>query len=391
MDKTFCRGWQIAKRNDGLIELELWSLAQIREKHAASRSQLVVIPEFFKRCARCAKDKTGGTLTRCDCVSLYTKGDMQKVERELAPGTLERYTATTRRRTVTVLPTQNVQGQPGGHRYGNFNRCVLTTAEMMQWLRYENRVNIFRLGRGRRALLMRQKRGCAMGGRGSKIKMSLILGVGEGLLWRDAGKLHANGFAIAGYSITQLVSLLRQVDDASCASWVWCEDCMRDLCQLAWGEDMTVTIEEAGQSITFCDTLEEIIGFSFFMTPLFANSPATPQEGNRITRFTPFLQVLRPVEYIRCLISGRMARPFQICGDHPLQLLRSAWELAVELHDSPNFYTWEAIRRGFYGVRHRPAVPILAQVREALKQLSKHDTNIRHHVLGSLGLPAKFC
>ena len=78
-----------------------------------------------------------------------------------------------------------------------------------------------------------------MGGRGSKVKTSLLLGEGEGLMFSSRQKQAEHGFGLPGYELAQLVSLIREVDDGSLASWVYCAQCLVDLMAAAWVKPRT--------------------------------------------------------------------------------------------------------------------------------------------------------
>lgn len=252
-DRKFCRGWELVKRNDGLPNFELWSLKDLRSQHALARGRLVRIPRFLWRCARCDEEKDGGCLARFDCNNMYTAADMEALLTTTAPRTLARYAEFNHRRTVTVEHAKNVVGKVGGSQWNTFGSSTFTHEELMQYLRYECRTNIFRLGSGAQAAFFKQIRGCAMGGRASKVKTSLLLGEGEGLFFSDPVRQAAERFAIPGYTLDQLVSLIRQIDDGAVASWVFCVSCLLALMQLLWSDDQEVSTEESGSRIRFCD------------------------------------------------------------------------------------------------------------------------------------------
>ncbi len=86
-----------------------------------------------------------------------------------------------------------------------------------------------------------------MGGRGSLVKANIVeLGTGEGLLMQDRQRLGRWGFVWGAYGIEELVSEVRYADDASCASFVFCEECMWQCLQEAWGPHRQVSVEEHG-------------------------------------------------------------------------------------------------------------------------------------------------
>ena len=67
------------------------------------------------------------------------------------------------------------------------------------------------------------------------------MGVGEGLLLGDERRLRDLGFAIPGFSIAELISYLRLVDDGSIGSFVYCVQC---LCLCATIESMMGSITQ---------------------------------------------------------------------------------------------------------------------------------------------------
>ena len=83
------------------------------------------------------------------------------------------------------------------------------------------------------------------------------------------------------------------------------------LVPISMGEDQTVTIEEWGAMIGFCDTIERIIGTAFVLSPHFANHPSAPLTEH-VVRFVPFTCCPNAQQYLRSLFSGRIARTMQI-------------------------------------------------------------------------------
>lgn len=376
-DRMFSRALQLMKMADGLPDCELWSLKDARKMLAASRGKLRVVPKWWHHCARCRrlKDQPGGCLARCACTSLYTKSDMQRLLSTTAPEMRERYERNTHRRTITVHRKKTVSGRVGGSPWATFRAQTFTTEECMEFLKYECGTNIFALGKGRKTLIIRQRKGCAMGGRASKVKTSILLGSGEGLLMTDEARLQRLGFAIPGYSIEELVSLVRLVDDGSCASFVFCQECMKGYPEAAWGEEQEVSVEEHGQRIRFTYLIESVHGGVFTLEPRYQNSD-DPEAGPQVVRYIPAQFTPQPIRYIRSLASGRLARVQQICPANDFHVLRSMWELAVELHSPPNGFTWQTIRRGLSGIRNRPATTVLRRVRAMLRALERGDENI---------------
>ena len=107
-----------------------------------------VLPQYFNRCARCREEKLeGGVLGRFDCTSMYTYADMQRVEEVIAPETQRRYREHTGRSNVTVDHTPHASARPGGVKWNTFQRTVFTAEELLRRIKYENRMNILRLGR----------------------------------------------------------------------------------------------------------------------------------------------------------------------------------------------------------------------------------------------------
>ena len=76
-----------------------------------------------------------------------------------------------------------------------------------------------------------------MEGRASKMKTSLLLGDGEGLLFSNLARKKELGFHLEGFALKQLISLTRLIDDGSIASWVYCMKCLRAFIGEAWGDD----------------------------------------------------------------------------------------------------------------------------------------------------------
>lgn len=227
-----------------------------------------------------------------------------------------------------------------------------------------------------------------MGGRASKIKTSIVLGTGEGLLVLDAERLKRLGFWIEGYDIQELLSILRLVDDGSIASFVYCMPCLHLFLCEAWGQEQSVTVEEWGKQIRFTDMMEEVIGTKFALKPSYKNTPGTHLCQEWVCRFIPYARVQRPAMYVRSLFAGRLARTVQICGENQLQLLEAIWELSVELHGPPNRYPWAVVRRAMGGIRNKPAQPVLARVRRMVKELEPRDENLLWLFWHNAGLAA---
>ena len=100
---------------------------------------------------------------------------------------------------------------------------------MTQWLRYENNLNIFRLGSPEKGpefgVYLQQILGCFMGGRGSMMKTSLLLGGGESRMFHHQDKHRRLGLGIGNFTADQLFSLLREVDDGALAAPNHCLRC----------------------------------------------------------------------------------------------------------------------------------------------------------------------
>ena len=226
--RQFSRGVQVMMQNTGLPDCELWALRDLREKRRESRGQLRMLPHWWNTCMRCRQEKpAGGKLGRFDCSSHYTKSNMTHLIEEEVPELRRRYETHTRRRTVTADQGKQATGRPGGNIWGSFRRRTYATQECVDWLQYECRCNILTVGSGRKLVVLRQKRGCAMGGRGSKVKTSVLFGLGEGRLLTDPDRLQQLGFWHPDIPISDLLSVIRLVDDAICASLVFCVQCMK--------------------------------------------------------------------------------------------------------------------------------------------------------------------
>ena len=145
-----------------------------------------------------------------------------------------------------------------------------------------------------------------------------------------------------------------------------------------------MTIEEKGKIVRFTDMVEHVVGSSFILRPRYINEPGSSERWT--TRYAPYSFAHKPVVYLRSLFAGRIARIFQIMGDSPAELLHAIWALAVELHEPPNRFPWDMIRRSLCGLRNRRALPVARRVRVALRELTPHDEVVRFHALSYLGI-----
>ena len=79
----------------------------------------------------------------------------------------------------------------------------------------------------------------------------MLLGVGEGVLLQNEQRLRDLGFLIPGFTVAQLISYIRLVDDGSIASFVFCVECLHLFLCVVWNcvtveEKLDVTVEEWG-------------------------------------------------------------------------------------------------------------------------------------------------
>lgn len=372
-DKIFTRAWQLAKQSDPLENCEVWSPVDMTAQHRASRDQLIAIPGFEKECFACEGEKDDFTLARFDCGSLYTHADMITLRNTEAPACLERVARRWKRRTITVQEARQVRGRIGGVSPASWARRVVTHREMLQFLVYMTRMNMFMLGRGADATIIFQKLGCAMGGRYSKMATSLLLGGGEGRLLNDTQRLLAEKFIRPGMDIHQVISMLRIVDDGGVASKLLCLKCCERFVRLAWGLDQLVSCEEAGREIKFGDCIEYYAHGQFHLAPHWHNTLIGKQWTRRTTRYTPYDRTFNPIAYVRSLALGRLHRLTQIGPIGDATYLRGLVDLTLELTGSDNRYPWHIIRRALYGIKVRPAAPALRAIITMLRSFEAHE------------------
>ena len=266
-DRLFSRGWEVVKRLDPAPSQELWALSRLFEQHRRSRGALRFLPEYLITCARCGCGKPGIHQARYDCVSMFTHADVMRIVYVSAPALLRWAAHRTNRAYVTVRKTKTVEGRLGGHPDNNFMQVTFHHHGLLQHLLYIAYMNIYMMGSGPTATCWRQIRGTAMGGRLSKAMMSIGLGEGESRMWEDEAYQRRHGYWLPGYRLEHLLSLIRQVDDGSVVTLVWCAECTLNFLRLCWGRDHKITLEDEGSGMRFIDTIERRHGFQFVLTP----------------------------------------------------------------------------------------------------------------------------
>ncbi len=375
VDKQFARAWEVAKRNDPLPSREVWSLKDLSDEIYTAQSRLRVLPQCRDTCLRCGCSKPRWFHGRVDCNSMFTNADTSIALNTAGPQLLERLRMRDHRDTVTVKHARAVRGHIGGSSAGTFRRFVPTHTEMLQHLHYTTKMTLFKLGSGEQAVYILQIFGTAMGGRGSKILCSLILGDGESHFFADPAWQRRERFFLEGYALEELVAIRRIVDDGYIATPNFCRNCVVRLFQIMWGESQTVSIEEEGLIIKFGDSLVRLIDTTgeFFVTPYFQGSPVGPVLTQQRTRFIPAEFQLKPIHYIRTLLVGALHRTYQLTKEAEQQLTRTVWELCYHLHSQPNHYSWEQILRSLHGLRLPWAVGAVKTVRTSLAVMLSLD------------------
>ena len=101
-------------------------------------------------------------------------------------------------------------------------------------------------------------------------------------MWSDRKVQEKYGLRIGDFDFEQLVFCNRLRDDASVASHAACALRLEKLFRIVWnigsGSDVPVkgqgpSLEEEGEQIRFLDTIERVVGVTFFLRPLHHNSP----------------------------------------------------------------------------------------------------------------------
>lgn len=379
-DRLFARSWEVLKRNDPLPCCEVWGLRDLARQQRESRGQLRVIPRFRNVCAKCGQHKPPITLCRCDCANMFTWADTEHALQSTAPRLQRRVARATGRTIVTVERTHNVRGKIGGHTANTFKRFSVSHAEMHSHLRYTVRMAVFRLGSGQSMIILYQVWGTAMGGRGSKILCSLLLGEGESLMYASEWMQRGAGFWIPEASLRETLSLLRIVDDGGIASTVYCETCCVDFLRETWGRRWKITIEESGPVVKFGDTIEYIVGDRVLSRPFYTASPFGPQLDPLVrTRFIPFHHSWRPVAYARVLFLGAIHRSAQLTECNLTSAERAIWEIVYALRQPVNAYPWTTLRHALRGIRMPWAIGTLRRARlrleafDALTRIGRAD------------------
>jgi hypothetical protein len=371
-DRIFHRAWQIGKMADPMYDAELWSLRDASKKHRASRGTLVHVPAYKHVCAGCGGEKSEVSLCRVDVGAFYTAANMKEVEDLEGPQLLHRLFVLYNSDRITIELGRKVRGQVRGHPQQSFFRQCVTHNEMMQHLVYENRIAIFALGKGRRAVVFEQVHGCGMGARLSKMKCSLLLGGREGRAWADVRRQAAMKMHVEGLRLEQILSLIRLVDDGSLAATCHCVPCVRKWMQEVWGLEMDVTLEESGESIRFTDFVETFRDGRFFLRPFHMKSHLEEQPYP-VNRYIPHKHHPQPIRYVRSLIIAKLHRWHQIIGDNLTELQTGLLELCVELHAPPLKYQWNSLALATRGIHLPWAMTPLFNVRATLHTFSDFD------------------
>ena len=188
-------------------------------------------------------------------------------------------------------------------------------------------------------------------------------------MWASEALQREHNYYIPGYCLPNSISLIRQVDDGSVVTPVWCGACTLNFLRLCWGRDMEITLEEEGAVTKFADSVETMIGFRCVLTPHHQNSPVGPAFTPSRTRYVPQRDCHSSLSCARSLSAGRLHRAHQITGGELPAVLRTLWELIYELRTAPNHYERGILLRATHGLRIRWAVPLLRKVRTLLATL----------------------
>ena len=136
---------------------------------------------------------------------------------------------------------------------------------------------------------------------------------------------------------------------------------------------MSLSLEEAGPTIKFADTLVHWDGSRYHITPHYLNSPTQHHRfAASRTRFVPSEYQEQRVPYLRTLVLGRIHRVWQI-SQRQTDLERGLWELMTELHRPPLRYSWSHLHRACQGVRLQWALGAVLRTRERLLFLMMLD------------------
>ena len=213
-----------------------------------------------------------------------------------------------------------------------------------------------------------------MGGRGSMMKTSLLLGGGESRMFYHQVKHRRLGLGIGNFTADQLFSLLREVDDGALAAPNHCLRCTMRFAGACWGAGLALSLEESGPIIKFTDMLEVYRDRQFFTVMYHKNSPLPPKYNKPLTRFTPYDENLDCKRYLKTLVGGTLHRAYQIYGDgNPREISYALWELLRELHDAPLHYPVKELRVVTFGFRAEWARPILSGTRSSLDLIVHYE------------------
>lgn len=89
------------------------------------------------------------------------------------------------------------------------------------------------------------------------------------------------------------------------------------------------------------------------------------------TRYTPLRYHPSASEYVRSLVTGRLHRIRQVCGDQDYMFFRGVYEMMHELSREPNNYPVRTLRKALFGVRFAPAREALRHAKAALHELDR--------------------
>ncbi len=369
MDHQLGKGWSLTLMMDPRSSYECYNIRFFGTTLLERHNTPVKVPEFADKCIKCGMDKEETVNGRVDCTSMFTNCDMSTGDEE-APKIQKRVAKHHGVNTITVRPSKQLRGQPGGAAWGNFQRRVFTFAELWDYWLYEGALGYFCLGDWKSTQILHQHRGCFMGGRLSRQKTSVILGKEEGLFRHSVRRQIQWGFWFFGYTLEQIFSMIRYVDDGVVASHVLCKKCITSLVGRLW-PNLDVSWEEEGDAIRALDMLVMVRNGRFFIVPHNkAHTPLEPSSNIFVARYTPKSLCYNPVQYIKAMLIGRLSRVNQLMSGDGLHMYLAAMELFQELTSTVNRYSWEDCRRASLGLRLGWARNSLQQLRVTVKILA---------------------
>jgi hypothetical protein len=274
---------------------------------------------------------------------------------------------------VTVKDARCVSGMLGGHSANRWKRKVLTHRELLSHLRYAVLMTLFCLGSGPDLIVIRQLLGAAMGGRLSKVLVSILSGEGESRFMNIQQLWEYHGYGVLGLEPWQVFSMLRLMDDGCIAATCHCSSCIDHLLGLMWGPSMRVTTEEEGHTIKVGDAFERYINGRFYLFALYPDSPHSPPLVPTKVRHVPFQYQPRPIGYARTLFLGALHRAHQLRGNNHNEFLRALWEKAHLLHAEPLAYPWPVLKKSLLGIKLEWATRAIQRVRITMELLEHSD------------------